>query len=272
MLAPSVSQFQPGANRFGFGLFDRSRAQIADAPAALYVAPVGGGKAIGPIVAGYESLAVKAQFQSRSVSSDPDAAKSLYVADVQVRQARAATRSSAWCASTAGWWRPATRAAPLDGRAHAAACRTSATRAPKVEHPDEGRRRRATSRASTPASRPRPCTRPTSPTWSARSPRSCSSPRPALCQSRVCGPVVDIAEQVKAERGDEAEFIHQEIFVRQRGRQGLPARRCSEWKLPTEPWLFAVDREGQVAARLEGAFSASELEPAVDAAVKGASS
>ena len=35
---------------------------------------------------------------------------------------------------------------------------------------------------------------------------------PALCQSRVCGPVVDIAEQVKAERGDEAAFIHQEIF------------------------------------------------------------
>ncbi len=48
MLAPSVSQFQPGENRFGFGLFDRSRAQIADAPAAVYVAPVGGGKAKGP--------------------------------------------------------------------------------------------------------------------------------------------------------------------------------------------------------------------------------
>ena len=74
---------RPGENRFGFGLFDRSRAQIADAPAAIYVAPAGGGKASGPIVARYESLAVKAQFQSRSVASDPDAAKSLYVADVK---------------------------------------------------------------------------------------------------------------------------------------------------------------------------------------------
>ncbi len=45
-----------------------------------------------------------------------------------------------------------------------------------------------------------------------------------------------------------------------------------EWKLPTEPWLFAVDREGKVAARIEGAYSATELEAAVDAAVKGASS
>ena len=35
---------------------------------------------------------------------------------------------------------------------------------------------------------------------------------PALCVSRVCGPVVDIAEQVKAEQGDDAAFIHMEIY------------------------------------------------------------
>ena len=35
---------------------------------------------------------------------------------------------------------------------------------------------------------------------------------PALCQSRVCGPVVDVAEQVKASTGDDAEFIHMEIY------------------------------------------------------------
>ena len=36
---------------------------------------------------------------------------------------------------------------------------------------------------------------------------------PQLCQSRVCGPVVDIAEQVKAESGgDDVEFIHMEVF------------------------------------------------------------
>ncbi len=34
---------------------------------------------------------------------------------------------------------------------------------------------------------------------------------PALCQSRVCGPVVDVAEQVKRERPDDAAFIHLEI-------------------------------------------------------------
>ena len=33
-----------------------------------------------------------------------------------------------------------------------------------------------------------------------------------------------------------------------------------DYKLPTEPWLFAIDRKGRVAARLEGAFSARELQ------------
>ena len=91
---------------------------------------------------------------------------------------------------------------------------------------------------------------------------------PALCQSRVCGPVVDIAEQVKADRGEEAEFIHQEIFEDNEIDKGFRPQ-VLEWKLPTEPWVFAVDRRGRVAARIEGAFSAAELERAVDAAVKG---
>jgi hypothetical protein len=40
------------------------------------------------------------------------------------------------------------------------------------------------------------------------------------------------------------------------------------WHLPTEPWLFAIDRHGIIRARIEGAFSAGELNRAVDAAVK----
>ena len=35
---------------------------------------------------------------------------------------------------------------------------------------------------------------------------------PEFCQSRVCGPVVDVAEQVKQLYGDKAAFIHMEIF------------------------------------------------------------
>ena len=42
-----------------------------------------------------------------------------------------------------------------------------------------------------------------------------------------------------------------------------------QWRLPTEPWLFAVDGKGRIAARLEGAFSARELQEAVRAARRG---
>ena len=35
---------------------------------------------------------------------------------------------------------------------------------------------------------------------------------PQFCQSRVCGPVVDVAEQAKQEYGDKAAFIHMEIY------------------------------------------------------------
>ena len=85
---------------------------------------------------------------------------------------------------------------------------------------------------------------------------------PALCQSRVCGPVVDIAEQVKASYDGDAEFIHMEIYNENELDKGF-REQVLEWKLPTEPWVFTIDREGKVAARLEGAFSARELEAAL---------
>ncbi len=90
---------------------------------------------------------------------------------------------------------------------------------------------------------------------------------PALCQTRVCGPVVDVAEQVKAKRGKDAEFIQMEIFRDNDINKGYrPQVRA--YNLPTEPWVFAIDRKGKVAARIEGPYSASELERAVDAATK----
>jgi hypothetical protein len=87
VLAPAVSQLTVGVNRFGFGLFDRGRNQIADAQVALYAAPVGGGKASGPFVARWESLKVDTPFQSQTVKSDPDAARSVYVADLKLPRA-----------------------------------------------------------------------------------------------------------------------------------------------------------------------------------------
>ena len=60
---------------------------------------------------------------------------------------------------------------------------------------------------------------------------------PALCQSRVCGPVVDVAEQVKRDRPDDAAFIHMEIYNDNDPNKGLRPQLAA-FNLPTEPWLF----------------------------------
>jgi hypothetical protein len=90
---------------------------------------------------------------------------------------------------------------------------------------------------------------------------------PQLCQSRVCGPVVDIALQVQADYSDEAEFIHMEIFRDNEVARGARPQ-VGAFRLPSEPWVFTIDRDGKVAARMEGAFSADELEAAVKQALK----
>jgi len=86
---------------------------------------------------------------------------------------------------------------------------------------------------------------------------------PQLCQSRVCGPTVDIVEQVKAESGDRAAFIHMEVYNENDPSKGLrPQLRA--FHLPTEPWAFIIDRNGRISARFEGAFGAEELSRALD--------
>ena len=66
---------------------------------------------------------------------------------------------------------------------------------------------------------------------------------PQLCQSRVCGPVVDVALQLKSTYGDQVEFIHQEVYEDNDPKKGLrePLKR---FNLPTEPWLFVVGKDG----------------------------
>src|SRR5919202_4658462 len=91
---------------------------------------------------------------------------------------------------------------------------------------------------------------------------------PGLCPSRICGPVADIVEELKSEHPADAEFIHMEVWRENRPEAGLRSQ-VRAYALPTEPWLFAIDRHGRVAARIEGAFSHAEAERALRAAVRG---
>ncbi len=86
---------------------------------------------------------------------------------------------------------------------------------------------------------------------------------PLLCQSRVCGPVVDISEQVKSEYGDDVAFIHQEIFEDNDINKGLQ-EQVKEYGLPTEPWVYVIDADGKISTAIEGAYGVTELEDAVE--------
>jgi hypothetical protein len=90
---------------------------------------------------------------------------------------------------------------------------------------------------------------------------------PQLCQSRVCGPVVDIQLQMKEKYGDRMTFIHQEVYRDNKVEKGLrPSLRA--FGLRTEPWLFTVGSDGRIAARLEGSFGVKEFEQAIQAALR----
>jgi hypothetical protein len=263
VLAPSVSQLVIGDNRLAFGLFTTARDQIADAAAAVYVAPVGGGEARGPYVAHYESLEVKPQFQSQTSESDPDAARSIYVADVPfpkpgkyeiLGMARLDDRLVA-----------ATSATPQLTVVREDIVPGPGDEAPMIHTPTEAS---AGGDIASIDTRVPPSTQHESDFADVvgKEPVVLTFATPRLCQSRVCGPVVDVAEQLKAEYGDRAEFIHMEIYRDNEIDKGFRPQ-VAAWRLPTEPWVFTIDKDGKVAARLEGAFSAKELERAIKQAL-----
>jgi hypothetical protein len=256
VLAPSVSVLERGRNRVGFALFDRSRRQI-DAPAVLYVAPQGNGPVKGPFPARYWSLEVPERFRSQQTVDDPDAARSLYVARPQL--------------PGPGRYR-LLALARLDNRLVAAdpipvrVARSSPVpevgeRAPRISTPTA---LEAGGDLSAIETRVPPDSMHEVDYADAigERPILLLFSTPALCQSRVCGPVTDIAEQVKAEQGGDTVFIHMEIFEGNDVEKGFRPQ-VLRFGLPSEPWTFAIDRDGRVAARLEGAFSADELRAAV---------
>jgi hypothetical protein len=262
VLAPSVSQLTTGDNRFGFGLFDRSRAQIANASVAVYVAPAGGGEASGPFPARYESLEVEPEYQSRQTSTDPNAAKSVYVADIPFKKAGtydvlgiARLDDRLVAASSAAPPQTVVKASedPIPG---------PGDNAPRIHTPTEAEVGGNLASIDTRIP-PSSMHQNDFADVAGKKPVVLLFATPALCQSRVCGPVVDIAEEVKAGMdGDDVEFIHMEVFRDNQINKGLRPQLAA-YRLQTEPWVFTINRKGKVADRIEGAYSSGELEAAI---------
>jgi hypothetical protein len=86
---------------------------------------------------------------------------------------------------------------------------------------------------------------------------------PVYCVSKFCGPVTDMVQELAAEYGDRAEFIHIEVW---RDFQGQVVNQAAaDWILREdtlqEPWVFLVGADGRVAARWDNVATRQEIEP-----------
>jgi hypothetical protein len=257
VVSPAGQVFHDGINRLGLGVFTVDHKAVRDAELAVYAAPPNE-PALGPFPAAVESLDVGASFQSRSTASDPDAAEQVYVTEVDL--------------DGKGEWR-LLALIKRDGKFEYSAIPSAVVgafpkvpaegdRAPKIETltaDDVG------GNLSLIDTRQPPSTMHDDDFADVvgSEPVVLLFATPALCSSRVCGPVVDIAEEVKSERGGEAAFIMQEIYEDNKVDAGL-REQVETYNLPSEPWLFVIDRDGRITTAIEGAFSEGELNAALD--------
>jgi len=262
--------FYPGPNRYPFGVFDAESGQITDAEVAVYLAKVptpkpgarskSGNKgqvakaqaqaldqpARGPYPASIETLATKPAFRSAATTEDPDAATVVYSTQLDL--------------PSAGEWKIAAileeggelMGTQLPGVVAGQFKRVPkpGQRAPLIHTPTLQNELNKVDYAEA----------------LGKEPIVLLFATPKFCQSRVCGPVVDVAAQAQHEYGDQAAFIHMEIYNDNDPAQGVRPQ-VRKFHLPTEPYLFTIDRNGIVAAAVEGAFGLHLMHEAVDKAI-----
>jgi hypothetical protein len=285
VVAPAAVVFYPGENRYPFGVFDRDDGPVGDAEVALYLSKVpaptkGAGSksgsrgpvakaqvqaldqpAVGPFPAAIESLATKPAFEARTTSEDPDAARVVYSTQLDL--------------PSEGEWRIAA-ILKEDGELRGALLPSAVVgefkripkpggKAPVIHTPTAqdvgGELSKITTRVP-----PDTQNKVDYAEALGKEPIVLLFATPEFCQSRVCGPVVDVAEQAKQEYGDEAAFIHMEIYnENDPGRKVRPQVRA--FRLPSEPYLFTIDRHGVVRDAVEGAFGLKLMHEAIDKAI-----
>jgi len=258
VVAPAAAMFYVGSNRFPFGVFTAGRDQITDAQVAIYATPGPSpkGAAIGPFPARIEDLTTKPAFRAKTTADDPSAAQVAYVSDVPLDKTGPWTFGALVRSGDTFQYSLLPSPHPV-GQYPAPQV---GQKAPVVNTPTVGQ----VSNISEIDTRVPPDDMHNDDLASVlgKKPVVLLFATPALCQSRVCGPVTDEAEQVKQEFGDRVAFIHQEVYNNNRIQDG-PRPQMTAYGLQTEPWCFIIDRTGKVSSVLQGPFSVQELEAAV---------
>jgi hypothetical protein len=257
----ATSVFTVGESRLAFGMID-DQGQFVYGPTAVYVAPDPEAPVKGPFVAPADVLVTEGRYRSKQAATEEDPFAAVYQAEVPFDQ------KGPWAVLVVTQTGNTFVAAP-------ARVDVNTKKADPIPDVGESAPKVATDTlASVGGDEDKLDTRTPPSDMHERSfdevvgtkPVALLFATPQLCQSRVCGPVTDIALQMKAKYGDQVEFIHQEVYVDNDPNAGL-REPLSAFKLRTEPWLFVVGPDGNITARLEGSFGLRAFEDAVKTAL-----
>jgi hypothetical protein len=255
----ATSVLVPGENRLAFGMIGPDQ-KLIYGPSAVYVAPTPKAKARGPFLAPADSLVTEPAFRSQNAAAESDAIAAIYAAAIQFdKPGKAAVLT----------------VTDVNGKLIGGTTQVNVLKDdPVVSVGDEAPNVATDTLASLGGDEEKLCTREPIDDMHGESldevlgekPVALLFATPQLCQSRVCGPVVDIAEQLKQQFGGRIEFIHQEVYVDNDVNKGL-RDPLKAFGLPTEPWLFVIDASSTVTARLEGSFGVNAFREAVQTAL-----
>ncbi len=264
VIAPASEVFDTGTERYPFGVFTTGQEQVEDVEVALYFAKDGKSKVLGPLPAKLETLQTKPAYRSQN-GSGPGEAKSVYVVPkVDFDQD--------------GSWLAIAMIKTPDGKLEASRVPSPTIGAyPKVPKVGERPPKIQTLTAADVGNDLEKIDTRVPPDQMhkvnfaevlGKKPIVLIFATPALCQSRVCGPVVDVAQQVADEYEPQADFIHQEVYVDNEISKGIRPQ-LKAFGLPTEPWTYLIGKEGVIKDRLSGAYGVAELEEAMQTIVPG---
>jgi hypothetical protein len=259
--AMASSVFTVGRNRVAFGVID-DQGQFVYGKTAIYVAAKPGARAQGPYVAPADVLVTEPPYRSKQAATEQDPFAAIYAAQVPFR------KPGAYSVLVATTVNGKLVAAPTQVQVSSGA----ADPIPEVgEQPPHVQTDTLASAKGDVASidtrqPPDDMHGDSFADVVGKKPVALLFATPQLCQSRVCGPVVDIAAQLKAKYGKQMDFIHQEVYVDNNPNKGLRPP-LQQFHLRTEPWLFVVGRDGRITARMEGSVGVSAFEQALKTAL-----
>ena len=94
---------------------------------------------------------------------------------------------------------------------------------------------------------------------------------PTYCVSKFCGPITESIEALAAETGDQANFIHIEVWSNYE--ETAINKSAADWIYREgdddahEPWVFLVDADGAILQRWDNVTSDESLQAALSAAL-----